>query len=141
MGNIPPSSPPLGLPPPPIDIFGEVEEVPSEYEDVDPRTPKALASFLKDKAVSLLRGATVQTFLLSPDSKEGEDLDGSSIDPVGTPDLLSLSKSGFHLVELKGYGQMPFEFSGRVRTLFQSLDQSDGGPSSSDFLFYGFPRE
>ena len=104
--------------------------------------PVARASFLKDKAASLLRGATFQTFLLGPDSKEREkDLDGISIVRVGTPevssgsdDLLSLSKSGFHLVGLKGYGQMPFEFSGRVRTLFQSLGHSDGGLSSSAFF-------
>jgi len=140
VGNTPPSSLPLD-PPPPIDIFREVaiDVVSSEYEDISssflPHTPMARASFLKVKATSLLRGATFQTFLLGPDSKEGEeDLDGSSIVPVGTPDLLSLSKSGFHLVELKGYGQMPFEISGRVRTLFQSLGHSGGGPSSSAFF-------
>lgn len=149
MGNIlPPASLPLDLPPPPpsMGIVGEVaiEEASSEYEDISssfsPHTPKALASFLKDNAASLLRGATVQTFLLSPDSKEGEeDVDG--IVRVGTPevasgsdDSLSSFKSGFHRVELIGYDQMPFGFSGRVRTLFQSLGHSDGGPSSSTFF-------
>ena len=142
VGNTPPSSLPLGLPPP-IDFFGEVavEEVSSEYEEVDPHTPMARASFLKDNAASLLRGATVQTFLLSPDSKEGEeDLDDIIVEKpegvsiFGSDDLLSLSKSGFHLVGLKGYDQMPFKFSGRVCTLFQSLGQLDGGPSSSAFF-------
>ena len=70
----------------------------------------ARASFLKDKAVSLLRGATVQTFLVSPDSKEGEEDLDDGIVRDGTPeaasgfvDLLSLPKSGFHCVGLKGY--------------------------------------
>jgi len=120
VGNIPPSSLPLDLPPP-LDIFGEVTVV--------------------DKAISLLRGATVQTFLLSPDSKEGEEDLDDGIVRVGTPevasgsdDSLSSFKSGFHRVGFKGYDQMPFELSGRVRTLFQSLGQLDGGPSSSAFF-------
>ena len=94
-----------------------------------------------DKAASLLRGATVQTFLLSPDSEEGEeDLDdgiarvGTAEVASGSIDSLPLFKLGFHRVGLKGYDQLPFEFSGRVRTLFQSLSQLDGGPSSSAFF-------
>ena len=138
MGNTPPSSPPLDLPPPPIDIFREVaiEEVSSGYEDVDPHTPKALASFLKDKAVSLLRGATVQTYFgpvyTSTAQQQGGDLDGI-VRGVGTPEVASF-KSGFHRVGLKGYDQMPSEFSGRVRSLFQSLGQLDGGLSLSASL-------
>ena len=59
---------------------------------------------------------------------------GPCVSIFGSDDLLSLSKSGFHLVGLKGYDQMPFKFSGRVCTLFQSLGQLDGGPSSSAFF-------
>jgi len=116
-----------------------------EYKDISssfsPHTHMARASFLKDKAVSLLRGATVQTFLVSLDSKEGEEDLDDCIVLVGTPkvasgsaDSLSSFKSGFQHVGLKGYDQMTFEISGRVRTLFQSLGQSDGGPSSSAFF-------
>ena len=146
VGNTPPSSLPLGLPPP-IDFFGEValEEASSEYEDISssfsPHTPKALASFLKDKAVSLLSGANVQASLLGPDTKEGkEDLDDGIV-RVGIPevasgsdDLLTSFKSGYHHVGFKGYDQMPFEFSGHARTLFQSLGRLDGGPLSSTFF-------
>lgn len=61
MDNTPPSLP-LGLPPP-LDISGEVAvDVSSEYEEVNTHTPQAWASFLKDKSVSLLCGATVQTY-------------------------------------------------------------------------------
>ena len=84
VGNTPPSSLPLGLPPP-VDIFGEVSVDMLEYDKVDdsfltsseyeeanhsfspPQAPKALVSFLKDNAVSLLSGATVQTYF-GPDN-------------------------------------------------------------------------
>lgn len=59
MGNTPPSSLPLGLPPPSIDILGGVAVNVSLDHSL---TPRALASFLKDTAVSLLFGATVQTY-------------------------------------------------------------------------------
>ena len=124
MGNTPLSSPPLGLPLPPIDIVGEValEEASSEYEDISssfsPHTPKARLSFLKDKAVSLLFGATVQTYFgpvyISTAQQQGGDLD--DIVHVGTPEGVSVSRS----VDLL--------------SLFQSLGQSDGGPSSSAFF-------
>jgi hypothetical protein len=148
VGSTPPSSLPLDLPPPPIGISSEValmEAATSEYEDVSnslsPHIPMAQASFLKDKAISLLFGATVQTYfgpVITGTTQQQEDGIEDDIVRVGTPevtfvsdDLLSLFKSGFHRVGLKGYDQMPFEFSSRVRTFFQSLGQSDGGPSSS----------
>ena len=57
MGNTPSSSLPLGLPPP-IDVLGGVAvNVSSDHS----LTPKALV-FLKDTAVSLLSGATIQTY-------------------------------------------------------------------------------
>ena len=145
MGNTPLSSPPLGLLPPPIDIFGDVaiEEVSSEYDDISssfsPHTLKALASFLKDKTISLLSGATVQTYFGPVNTRTTQDLDNIIVEKpegvsiFGSDDLLSLFKSVFHRV-LKGYDQIPFEFSVRVRTLFHSLGLSDGGPSSSAFF-------
>ena len=76
MDNTPPSLP-LGLPPP-LDISGEVAvDVSSEYEEVNTHTPQAWASFLKDKSVSLLCGATAQTFLgpVNTGTAQEEDLD------------------------------------------------------------------
>ena len=98
------------------------------------------AYFIKDRTTSLLSRAFAQRYL-DPQRQQGDYEDGIVRD--GTPEGVSVSrsndfllsfKSGFHLVGLKGYGQMPFEISGRVRTLFQSLGHSDGGPSSSAFF-------
>lgn len=129
MGNTPPSS-----------IFGEVaiDEASSEYEDISSsfsphHTPKARVSFLKDKAASLLLGATVQTFLLSPDSKEGEEEYGIVRD--GTPEGVSVSrsenflpllKSGFQLVGYKGvYDQATNDVSDRVDFWGDSVEVPD----------------
>ena len=117
VGNTPPSSLPLGLPPP-IDIFGEVavEEVSSEYEDISSsfssHTPMARASFLKDKAVSLLSGGTVQTyfgpFYTSTTQEREEDLD--HIVHVGTPGGVSVSGSAdFLLPHFKSGLQVEFK--------------------------------
>lgn len=107
MGNTPPSSPPLGLPPP-IGISSEVAlmEASSEYDDISSsfstHTPKARASFIKDKAVRLLRGATIQAYfgpVYTSTTQEGEE---------GLDDIVRV---GTLHVGFKGYDRMPFEFS------------------------------
>ena len=155
--NTPPSLLPLGLPPPNvISVEVATKERSSEYEEVDSsistHTPKTRASFLKDKAVSLLRGVTAQSYL-DLQQQEEEDLENGIVH-VGTPevascyvsdDLLSPFKSGFQLVGFKGYYQATKDVSGHVRTLFESTlspfsklktkifanGQSDGDTSSS----------
>jgi len=99
VGNTPPSSLPLDLPPP-RGIVGEVaiEEASSEYEDISssfsPHTPKALASFLKDKAVSSLRGATVQTYF-GPVNEDAVCCEKTADSGSVSVDLLPRFKSGF----------------------------------------------
>ena len=125
VGNTPPSLS-LGLPPP-IVISGEVAvDVSSEYEEVNTHTPKAWASFLKDKSASLLHGATVQTYfgpVNTSTTQQEEDFDDGIV-CVGTlsvsVDLLPSFKSGFQ-VGFKGYDQVTKDVSSRVRTIFQSL--------------------
>jgi len=134
VGNTPAPSFPLGLPPPPIGISSELAlmdaSASSEYEDISnsfsPHAPVARASFLKDKAASLLRGATVQAFLLGPNSnrttqqEEGLDDDGI-VRGVGTlkvapgsVDLFPSFNSGFQLVGSKGYDKATKDVSGRI---------------------------
>ena len=135
MDNTPPSLP-LGLPPP-LDISGEVAvDVSSEYEEVNTHTPQAWASFLKDKSVSLLCGATAQTFLgpVNTGTAQEEDLDddGSIVRGVGTlkvasgsVDLFPSFNSGFQLVGSKGYDKATKDVSGRISVDNVTLSVSD----------------
>lgn len=121
LGSTPPSSLPLGLPPPPIDISKEVTlvEASPKYEEVDTRTPKARgASFLKDKTFCLLSGATTQSYFGPVHTRTKQ---GDCIVHVGTPEvLLPTFGSRFQLDGFEGY-QTTKDFSGRIRGLFQYL--------------------